>query len=149
MVACVRRAYAPYVPRIGREPAPMNTNYAALIANGEVHVLELNPREGIRGVLVLRLQRGGMFIENIAVDPDYQRRGLGRRLLAFAEEHARAAGTDEMHLYTNEAMHENIALYQRLGYEIVDRREDEGFHRVFMRKRLMPPSAEFPPASSS
>jgi hypothetical protein len=47
------------------------------------------------------------------------------------------------------AMHENIALYQRLGYAIVDRREDEGFHRVFMRKRLMPPSAEFPPASSS
>jgi ribosomal protein S18 acetylase RimI-like enzyme len=86
-----------------------------------------------------------MFIENVAVHPDYQRRGLGRRLMAFAEQEARMAGVDEMQLYTNEAMQENIALYQHLGYEEMERREHEGFRRVFMRKRLAAPAAEFPP----
>jgi hypothetical protein len=34
-------------------------------------------------------------------------------------------------------MHENLHLYPRLGYEEYDRRSDEGFDRVFFRKRLM------------
>ena len=33
-------------------------------------------------------------------------------------------------------MVENISLYRRLGYKEVERRAEEGFHRVFMRKLL-------------
>jgi hypothetical protein len=33
-------------------------------------------------------------------------------------------------------MTENIAYYRRLGYEEVERRVDEGFRRVFMKKVL-------------
>jgi GNAT superfamily N-acetyltransferase len=134
VTACVKAAYAPYVERIGREPGPMGAGYADLIARGMVFVL-LEGGE-LRGVLVLKQEAVTMWIENVAVHPDHHHRGFGRRLLAYAEQRARAAKLLEVRLYTHELMDENISLYGRLGYQEVERRAEEGFRRVFMRKFL-------------
>ncbi|HET8841536.1 MAG TPA: N-acetyltransferase, partial [Ktedonobacteraceae bacterium] len=40
VVDCVRAAYARYLERMGREPAPLSADYAALITQGVVSVLE-------------------------------------------------------------------------------------------------------------
>ena len=49
--ALVRAAYAHYVPRMGREPAPMGDDYAARIAAGQAWLLE---QDGVAiGALVL------------------------------------------------------------------------------------------------
>ncbi|MBV9580874.1 MAG: GNAT family N-acetyltransferase [Chloroflexi bacterium] len=136
--SCVRAAYARYVERIGREPAPMSADYEDLIDRGDVYVLQPRASEEIYGVLVLRVDGHVLWIENVAVSPEYQRRGYGRQLLDFAEQHARTLGITELRLYTNELMAENLVLYRRLGYVEVDRRLDDGFRRVFMRKRLGP-----------
>ncbi len=47
VAGCVRAAYAGYVERIGREPAPMTADYQALIAAREVWVIRAG--EGISG----------------------------------------------------------------------------------------------------
>ena len=52
-----------------------------------------------------------VWIENVAVHPDHQHRGIGRRLVAFAEQRARAAHVLEVRLYTNERMVENICVF--------------------------------------
>jgi ribosomal protein S18 acetylase RimI-like enzyme len=134
VAACVNAAYARYVPRMGVKPAPMLADYPAEIASGRVYVL----REGdaLHGMIVLIAAPDHLFIENVAVDPAAQGRGLGRRLLDFAESEARRLGLPELRLYTNELMTENIGLYGHLGYVEVDRRLDEGYRRVFMIKRL-------------
>ena len=54
----------------------------------------------------------------------------------FAEAKAKEFGCKEIHLYTNELMHKNLALYKGLGYEETARRLDSGFRRVFMKKTL-------------
>ena len=130
----VRASYSKYVERIGREPAPMLEDYAALIRAGEVWVLA----EGgeVLGVLVIRSAEDHMFLSNVAVAPGQQGRGLGRELVTFAEEQATAYGLPEVRLYTNEKMHENLAVYARLGFEETGRGLDGGYRRVFMRKRL-------------
>jgi ribosomal protein S18 acetylase RimI-like enzyme len=132
--ALVRRAYALYVPRMGKEPAPMLADYAALIEAGEVHVLE----DGGQPValIVLRPDEDGLFIENIAVDPAIQRKGHGRALLSFAEREARRLGLTALRLYTNAAMTENLTYYPRLGFRETDRREEDGYKRVFFEKRV-------------
>jgi ribosomal protein S18 acetylase RimI-like enzyme len=135
VLGCVRAAYAPHIARIGREPGPMAADYADLIARQMVYVLQLEGGEVV-GVLVLQLAERTLWIENVAVHPEFQHRGLGRRLLAFAEEQARAAEAVELRLYANEVMVENIALYERLGYRETERRPHRGFHRVFMRKPI-------------
>jgi predicted N-acetyltransferase YhbS len=112
----------------------MGADYADLIARGTLSVLV---QEGeLRGVLVLKQEAAMLWIENVAVHPGHHHRGFGRRLLAYAEQRARAAKLLEVRLYTHELMVENISLYRRLGYQEVERREEEGFRRVFMRKVL-------------
>jgi len=117
-----------------REPAPMLADYAELISRGVVHVLHERPTGELRGLIVLWPTDGAMCVDNVAVDPRYQGRGIGRRLITFAEEQARAAGLPELRLYTNEVMTENLAFYARLGFEEIGRRVDDGYKRIFLRK---------------
>jgi len=134
--AIVQAAYAPYVPRIGREPGPMLDDYAARIRARQVHVLE---REGvIQGILVLIPQERSMLLDNIAVSPGAQGEGHGRTLLRFAEQAAIDAGYESIRLYTNEAMVENIALYSRIGFVETHRIEEKGLRRIYMLKPLQP-----------
>jgi len=132
--ALVRRAYALYVPRMGKEPAPMLADYAALIEAGEVQVLVESGKPV--ALVVLRPDEDALFIENIAVDPAIQRKGYGRALLAFAERDARRLGLTALRLYTNAAMTENLTYYPRLGFRETDRREEDGYKRVFFEKRV-------------
>lgn len=134
LAALVDRAYRPYVERLGRQPGPMTDDYAEVIRDRDVTLVE---SEGaIVGAIVLGLSDEGFTIDNVAVHPTHRGRGLGRALLEFAEEEARRAGFDSIHLYTHERMIENLALYARIGYVEYERRSENGFSRVFMRKRL-------------
>jgi ribosomal protein S18 acetylase RimI-like enzyme len=130
----VREAYAKYVGRIGREPAPMLVDYEAAIMARETWVLVEGDETS--GVLVMRPDNDHLFVETVAVRPDRQGSGLGRRLMAFVEEAARDRGLREIQLYTNEKMEENLPFYRSLGFEETGRRLDEGYRRVFMKKRL-------------
>jgi ribosomal protein S18 acetylase RimI-like enzyme len=134
---CVDAAYAMYGPRIGKKPAPMLADYAALISAGSVYVIPGSP--AVRGILVVEPRSDHIFIENIAVHPDHQGAGLGRQLMRFVEEHAIAHQVNELRLYTHELMIENLSYYAKLGYEEVERRVEDGYSRIFMRKRLARP----------
>ncbi len=39
-------------------------------------------------------------------------------------------------MYTHATMVESIALYSRLGFQEVERKREQGYRRVFMRKLL-------------
>lgn len=132
--ALIDAAYALYIPRIGGKPGPMLEDYAALIDRGLVEVFEEHGH--VLGVLVLVAEADGLLLDNIAVSPAAQGRGLGRQLMAHAEARARQLGLMVVRLYTNEAMSENLGLYRRLGYRETHRAEQAGFRRVFMEKHL-------------
>lgn len=116
----VRAAYAVWVPVIGREPLPMKVDYAEALLAHEIDLLLAN--DVLVGLIETMRQPDHLWIENIAVRPDSQGRGWGRRLLAHAEEKANAAGLRQIRLLTNEAFAANVDLYTRFGYGI-DRRE--------------------------
>jgi N-acetylglutamate synthase-like GNAT family acetyltransferase len=132
--ALVERAYAPWVPVVGRRPMPMDDNYDARAAAGEAWVLE--EAGAVRGVLVLEEHADHLLLDNVAVEPARRGKGDGRALLDFAEAEARRRGLPEVRLYTNELMERNIALYAARGYAETERRQEKGFRRVFMAKRL-------------
>jgi ribosomal protein S18 acetylase RimI-like enzyme len=134
LAALAAEAYRRYVPRIGREPAPMTADYARAVRSGLTWVAEADGE--VVGLLVLVVHPDHLLLENIAVLPSAQRRGVGARLLALAEHEARARGLNEIRLYTNEAMTENLAYYPRHGYAETRRAEQDGFRRVFFAKHL-------------
>src|SRR5205085_11913947 len=97
----------------------------------------------IAAIIVLVPQPDHLLLDNIAVQPDRQGQGLGRRLIAFAEAEVRRLGFAELRLYTHEKMVENIALYKRLGFVETGRGHQSGYDRVFMTKPLaIDPPAE-------
>jgi ribosomal protein S18 acetylase RimI-like enzyme len=115
-----RAAYAKWVPVIGREPKPMTADYGAAIRD---HIIDLLRLDGDLAALIeMRPETDHLLIVNVAVSPAYQGRGLGRALLAHAEEFTRSLGLAEVRLYTNGRFTENLRLYQRVGYR-VDREE--------------------------
>jgi GNAT superfamily N-acetyltransferase len=133
--ALTRAAYAKWVPLIGREPRPMGADYEAAVRAHRFDLLHTDG--GLAGLIETIDEADRLLIENVAVAPAFQGRGLGTRLMAHAEEVAAAFGHGTIGLYTNKRFAENIRLYLRLGYRL-DGEEDlgGGVVRVNMSKTL-------------
>lgn len=132
--AIVETAYTHYIARIGRRPGPMLDDYAVLISKRLVHLIDSDGEA--KGVLVLIPEPDVMLLDNIALLPDAQGLGLGRKMLEFAEQAALDAGYKSIRLYTHQLMTENIELYRRIGYIETHRGEEKGLHRVYMTKLI-------------
>jgi ribosomal protein S18 acetylase RimI-like enzyme len=132
--ACVHAAYRHYIDRNGLVPGPMRQDYAEVIRDFQVTVVE--HRAEVVAVLALAVTGDGLLLDNVAVDPAHQGIGLGRFLLEYAESEAARQGFDSIYLYAQEAMTENIALYERIGYVEYARRVEIGLPRVYLRKQL-------------
>jgi len=137
--ALTRAAYAHWILVIGTEPRPMTADHEAAVREHRVDLLEGDgaPADPPLGLIETRAEADHLLIVNVAVAPTLQGRGIGRGLVAHAEELARAAGLDEVRLYTNARFARNLRLYARLGYEPY---REEAVPRVgiaiHMRKRL-------------
>jgi GNAT superfamily N-acetyltransferase len=130
----VRAAYAKWVPLIGREPMPMQADYAVAVAEHDFDLLV--DGDVLVGLIETEHRPDHLWIENVCVHPDRQGQGLGRRLLKWAEKRAEIAGTGELRLLTNEAFASNVALYKKVGFK-VDRTEPfRGGTTVYMSKSL-------------
>ncbi len=132
--ALVHSAYALYLDRMEREPAPLLADYPALIGKQAVTVAEVDGK--LAGMLVCYRQDDALHVENVAVDPVFQGRGVGGLLMDHAENLARSGNLTKVELYTNEMMTENIDFYEARGYIIRERAEQDGYARIFFVLKL-------------
>ena len=131
---CVRAAFAPYVERIGKPPAPMLLDFPEMIAAGKVWVAEVGGE--VAGVLVQYETEEGFYIDTVAALPALHGTGIGRALLLFAESEAARRGYRSIYLCTNVKMTENQIFYPKIGYVEYERKIDQGYERIFYRKQL-------------
>src|SRR5260370_36673911 len=111
-----REAYAKGVPLMGREPKPMTADYAEAVRNHRIDLLHV---VGTLAALIETIPEvDHLLVENVAVSPAFQGRGIGRKLMAHAEQIAASLGHGEIRLYTNKLFAENIELYRKLRYRI-------------------------------
>jgi ribosomal-protein-alanine N-acetyltransferase len=78
-------------------------------------------------------------ILNIAVDPAFRGRGLGKRLLEYALEYCRQLGAEQIELEVRTGNDAAIALYQKYGFvirELVPCYYSDGEDAFVMVKRL-------------
>ena len=140
IAAIARAAYAKYVPRIGREPPPMLTDFAVEVAAGHVVVIEV--AGAVEGYLISWAKVEAYFIDNIAVDPARHGLGLGRQLIDYAVSEAKRHNLSAIELYTNATMTENLVMYAHMGFVETHRvratqfHTETGFPRVYMRRVL-------------
>ena len=114
--ALTHAAYAKWVPVIGRRPKPMNADYEHAV---RAHVIELAYDDGeLAGLIEIIPAADHLLLENLAVAPAQQRKGIGHRLMAHVEAMARARGLPQVRLYTNKAFTANLDFYHKLGYTL-------------------------------
>lgn len=80
--------------------------------------------EGVAGYATVLLREGSAVarLYSIAASPSAEKTGVGRRLLAAAEEAALARGRTRMRLEVREDNARAIELYERNGYRPIGRR---------------------------
>ena len=115
----------------------MLDDYAALIAEGRVHVIGT---PDLTGILVLIPETDALLLDNIAVAPGAQGTGVGKRLMATALEAAQEAGVDWVWLGVWEHNQKAIAFYAHQGFEPFGRHSfrlgDDVQIDVMMRKKI-------------
>ena len=131
--ALTRAAYAKWVPLIGREPLPMQSDPALAVRDHRVDLLE---DAGLLGLVEVHLAPSHLWVENLCVRPDLQGQGIGAQLLARAEAIASGAGHGCLRLLTNPAFTGNVAFYQRHGFSVEKTEAFRGGFTTWLAKEL-------------
>lgn len=82
----------------------------------------ISSRGQIAGYVILTLgysfeYRGrDAFIDELYIEPEFRRMGLGRRAMEFVEEQARALGVNALHLEVDRSNDAAFELYRRVGF---------------------------------
>lgn len=132
LLALQRAAFAWNRSVLGVEPLPLLVDYDDVIQTKMCWLAEQAGR--LVGAIIVEREGEALLVWSIAVSPDLQNARLGRQLMAFAEQQARALGLRALTLYTGEKLQKNIDWYRRLGYEIVRIEAMADRNIVHMRK---------------
>jgi predicted GNAT family N-acyltransferase len=127
--------------RYGVLRAPLGLKLGPDERREEATLIHLGAFEGERLVGCLMLHDrgdGSVRMRQVAIAMDRQRSGIGRKLVAFSETHARELGLREMILHARDTA---VPFYEKLGYESFGEPFEEVTipHRK-MRKTLAPPA---------
>jgi ribosomal protein S18 acetylase RimI-like enzyme len=57
------------------------------------------------------------FVDELYIEPQYRRQGIGRRAMQFVEERARELGVNAIHLEVDQGNDPAAGLYRRAGYD--------------------------------
>jgi ribosomal protein S18 acetylase RimI-like enzyme len=108
---------------------PARESYVAFLGDAFAGFLILNLKGAFAG-----------YIQTVCIAPEHRNRGLGRRLIAFAEERI-FRESPNVFLCVSSFNTEARRLYERLGYELIGELKDylvRGHSELLMRKTIGP-----------
>jgi GNAT superfamily N-acetyltransferase len=132
--AQTREAYSKWIPVVGREPLPMTADYNEAARKHRIDLLHVGGK--LTALIEIFPKDGHLLIENVAVSPTCQNRGVGRKLLAHAEQVAAAQGYSVIKLFTNKLFAANVQFYSKAGYSMYREEESRLGITVCMSKRV-------------
>ena len=115
----LRAAYAPYAKQIKDLP-DMTAGLDQDLERDEGWMIETD--SGPVAFMLLHRQMPYLRVVNLAVHPDWAGKGLARKLMDHAVERATDQDLRELVLTTHAQMHDNIRIYKKMGWHIVERR---------------------------
>ena len=107
----------------GLDPAWTDRRIEQARQNDDSRVFVARRGQGIVGGAILEFLGGAAHLSLLVVDPQVQRTGLGRRLMAECEHAARVAGCHRMELEVREGNRPALAFYQACGYRTSHQRD--------------------------
>jgi DNA-binding MarR family transcriptional regulator/predicted N-acetyltransferase YhbS len=133
----VGRYFAEIGRRFGFDPADeSDKDMKLLVPPAGVFVVALSDGEPVACGGLQSIGAGVAELKRMWVHDDWRGAGLGSRLLRHLEDQARASGHGAVRLDTNAALTEAIGMYQRAGYQAIDRYNDNPWATHFFEKDL-------------
>ncbi len=139
----LHRERLPHVFRAPEGPARSREYIEGLLQDAQALVLLAEADGEAAGCLVALLRARPplpifvpgqtVLVDALAVDPAWQRRGIGRALMAGADAWAAENGADVVELNVHEFNGGAVAFYQALGYQTVMRRMARDTRRITRR----------------
>ncbi len=96
-------------------------------------------RDTLLGCVFVKMMPAAMYVGKLAVSPEHQGQGIGRRLMQMVEDFACLNGRSRLELETRIELTENHETFAALGYVKVAEHAHEGYGRttfITMRKIL-------------
>lgn len=105
------------LPSIRPEGRDSRSEFAQQLAGGQVAIgLEEGGR--LIGVVLATNDTRKGWINRLAIDPDFRRKGYGEQLACAAEEALREAGMKVIAAFIEEGNTASLALFEKLGYAV-------------------------------
>ncbi|PDS80843.1 GNAT family N-acetyltransferase [Rhizobium sp. L43] len=143
LLALILAAFASMDGRIDPPSSALKLTAVSLAEKAEAEIGHVViDGEKLIGCLFLRPEADCLYVGKLAVLPEVQGKGLGKRLLATAEETAAALGLPALRLETRIELTDNHAVFAAWGFSRTAEKAHPGFARttfVEMRKVLAPP----------
>ena len=140
LLALILAAFASMNGRIDPPSSALSLTAEVLAAKAEAEIGHVVIDDGkLTGCLFLRPEADCLYVGKLAVLPAAQGKGLGRRLLAVAEETAAEFGLAALRLETRIELTDNHAVFAAWGFSKTAEKAHPGFARttfIEMRKSL-------------
>lgn len=120
----------------------------AIILDPKNTFLKFTENDQIIGSVLLVEKEHQLYVGMLTVSPELQNRGIGKQLLAEAENHAKSLGLSTLSMTVVSVRAELIAWYKRHGYEDTGEREpfpssdihinisDQPLEFIYLEKRI-------------
>ena len=116
VVACVKAAFTPWIEIIGMKPMALTADYYDFIHRKVVYVIDGDQAGELAGLLIIYPVDDALYIDTIGVNPAYQKHGLGKQLMTFADQKALEGGFCKVTLITNAKQISNQEYYHKNGF---------------------------------
>jgi ribosomal protein S18 acetylase RimI-like enzyme len=94
-----------------------------MMAKDGAVILLYKQQDELQGCVYLEKQAAKLYLGMLCVDPEIQGGGIGKKLLAAAEEHALKINRNAIIMSVITQRHELISWYERHGYEQTNERK--------------------------
>lgn len=96
---------------------PNKTIVSSYLTKGKTYVLS-EEKKTIGLIHLIPHNNKLIEIKNIAINEKYQNKGLGKKLIEFAEQKAKKEGYSTIRICTGNSSIKQLALYQKRGFDI-------------------------------
>ncbi len=96
---------------------------AELLTRPNTTILKYSEGNIILGCVELRVEKSKLYLGMLSVSPNTQGKGVGKKLMAAAEDHANALGIQTIFMTVISVRKELIDWYVRHGYELTGERK--------------------------
>ncbi|WP_064693328.1 GNAT family N-acetyltransferase [Rhizobium aegyptiacum] len=146
LLALILAAFASMNGRIDPPSSALSLTTQSLAEKAEAEIAHVAiDGEKLAGCVFLRPEPDCLYIGKLAVLPHVQGKGLGKRLLAIAEETAAGLGLPALRLETRIELTDNHAVFAAWGFFRTAEKAHPGFVRTTFieMQKVLAPSARF------